>query len=262
MTLTLGNVQETMLIPLTIRANESLRPNPRINDQRAVEITRLLSIDLSKYNGFMSHEGVVSRTILFDHTVKNYLKKYPDATCINLGCGLDDRFTRVDNGQIHWYNVDLPDAIAARKQFFTETEREHFVSGSILEAFYTADIPKDKMVIIIAEGLFMYFTLEQIRHILAIIQLAFPHFILLAEMNHPIMAKNTKHHDTVKYTNAVFQSGTKSGKELELLCPDIHLISEISFNEIMRRHSFRGWLFGTLPFLRSFNDRLAIYHNF
>ena len=212
MNLQLGDVQETMLIPLTIKASESLRANARIYDGKAVEITKQLSLDLNKYDAFLSHEGVVSRTILFDRTMKAYLEKYPDAVCVNIGCGLDDRFSRVDNGKIHWYNVDLADAIAARKLFFKETEREHMIAGSILEANYTVSIPKDKMVILIAEGLFMYFTLEQIRRILDIIRHAFPNFVLLAETNHPCMVKMSSQHDTVKHTNAVFRSGTKSGK--------------------------------------------------
>ena len=59
----LGDVQETALIPLAIRANETERKNP-------------------------------------------------DAVCINIGCGLDDRFTCVDNGKDQWFNVNLPDSYA------------------------------------------------------------------------------------------------------------------------------------------------------
>jgi len=39
MELKLGDVQTTALIPLAVKANETLRKNPRIRDQKAVEIT-------------------------------------------------------------------------------------------------------------------------------------------------------------------------------------------------------------------------------
>ena len=100
MELKLGDVEETALIPLAVRANETKRKNARIRDEKAVEIIEMLGIDTAPLDKFITHEGVVSRTIMFDKTVKSLLKKYPDAVCLNIGCGLDDRFSRVDNGQI------------------------------------------------------------------------------------------------------------------------------------------------------------------
>jgi O-methyltransferase involved in polyketide biosynthesis len=126
----LGDVQETALIPLAIRANETERKMARIHDDKAVEIIRELDVDTEKLNRFFSHEGVIARTILFDETVKKLLRKYLDAVCINIGCGLDDRFSRVDNGKIRWFNVDLPDSIEMRKKFFYETEREHMLAAN------------------------------------------------------------------------------------------------------------------------------------
>lgn len=115
--LNLKGVEETMLIPLVIKANETLRDNARIKDEKAVEVVRKLNIDTEKYDKFMSHEGVIARTILFDDTVKYYIEKYPDAVCISVGCGFDNRFERVDNGKIRWYDLDLPNVIEARKSF-------------------------------------------------------------------------------------------------------------------------------------------------
>ena len=125
-----GDVLETALIPLAIRANETERKMARIHDDKAVEIIRELDVDTEKLNRFFSHEGVIARTILFDETVKKLLRKYLDAVCINIGCGLDDRFSRVDNGKIRWFNVDLPDSIEMRKKFFYETEREHMLAAN------------------------------------------------------------------------------------------------------------------------------------
>lgn len=134
MTANLGVVQETMLIPLVIKANETLRQKARIRDEKAVEIMKQLQMDTEKYDKFMSHEGVVARTIMFDQALKQFLEKYPEAVCVNLGCGLDARFYRVDNGRILWYDIDLPDAMTVRKQFFTESDRVHQIAGSILKA--------------------------------------------------------------------------------------------------------------------------------
>ena len=162
----LGTVQETMLIPLVIKASETQRPKARIRDKKAVEILEQLELETDKYDKFMSHEGVVARTIMFDRALKSYLQQYPDAVCVNLGCGLDSRFSRVDNGSILWYDIDLPDAIAVRKQFFQEEERVRLIEGSILEPDWTRLVKKGRKVIFIAEGILMYFTREQVKALL------------------------------------------------------------------------------------------------
>ena len=98
MDLKFGDVQETALIPLAIKASETARANARIKDEKAKEIIDTLGVDVSKFDPFMSHEGVVARTILFRDKLKELIAKYPDATCINLGCGFDNKFSQVDNG--------------------------------------------------------------------------------------------------------------------------------------------------------------------
>ena len=94
----------------------------------------------------MSHEGVVARTILFRDKLKELIAKYPDATCINLGCGFDNKFSQVDNGKITWFDVDLADQIAVRRKVFKDSERCKMLDGDALDGFWTKQIPKDKGV--------------------------------------------------------------------------------------------------------------------
>lgn len=63
MELNLGDVQTTALIPLAVKANETLRKNARIKDKKAVEIIKALQIDTAQYDKFMSHEGVIDVVI-------------------------------------------------------------------------------------------------------------------------------------------------------------------------------------------------------
>ena len=64
MDLKIGDVQETALVTLAIRASETARKNARIKDFMAKEIIDTLGIDVRKYDPFLSHEGVVARTIM------------------------------------------------------------------------------------------------------------------------------------------------------------------------------------------------------
>ncbi len=256
MELKLGDVEETALIPLAVRANETKRKNARIRDEKAVEIIEMLGIDTAPLDKFITHEGVVARTIMFDKTVKSLLKKYPDAVCLNIGCGLDDRFSRVDNGQIRWFNIDLPDSIEVRQKVFSETERVHMLGADILSDGWTERIPKAKVTIVIAEGLLMYFSKEQVQSLLNRITGAFNKGLLLAELMHPKMM-NEKMHDTVKRTNAKFGWGTTSGEELCELDSKLMLIKETSFWEEVKKYSVFGKLGSVLA--KNLNNRLAVY---
>lgn len=100
---TFGAIQETALITVAIRASESARPKPRIVDKKAQELIDHLGVDVSRFDKFLSHEGVVARTIMFRDRLNTLLHQYPDAVVINLGCGFDDKFSQVDNGRIRWF---------------------------------------------------------------------------------------------------------------------------------------------------------------
>ncbi len=263
MKLKLGDVQTTALIPLAVKASETMRKNPRIRDRKAVEIIRALNIDTKPYDKFMSHEGVVARTIMLDRKLKRILKEEPDTVVVNIGAGFDNRFARVDNKKIWWFDLDLPDSIASRKKAFPEQDRVTMIAGSALENDWCSEV-REKLQgrkakpVFIAEGLFMYLTLDQIRILLNVLKENFPDGgTLIAEQNCKMMQKNEKHHDTVKSTNAHFMSGTDSGEEIAALTDGFRLVEEHSFNEEMKKYSIRGKLFALL--LPTMNDRWATF---
>jgi O-methyltransferase involved in polyketide biosynthesis len=263
MELKLGDVQTTALIPLAVKANETLRKNARIKDKKAVEIIRTLNINTEQYDKFMSHEGVIARTIMLDRQLKGIIKKHPDTVVVNVGAGFDDRFSRMDNGRILWFDLDLPDAIAARRKAFPERDRVTMIAGNALEDDWCEQVKnsladRKTKPVFIAEGLFMYLTIEQIRTFLEVLKNNFlDGGILIAEQNCKMMQKNEKHHDTVKNTNAHFMSGTDSGQEIADLVDGFQLMEEHSFNEEMKKYSIRAKIFALL--LPKMNDRWATF---
>ena len=254
--LKLGDVEETALIPLAIRANETKRKNARIQDKKAVEIIDVLGIDTKPFDKFGSHEGVVARTIMIDRSVNHLLKKYPDAVCVNIGCGLDDCFSRVDNGEITWYNMDLQDSIAVRRKVYKESDREHMIAGDVLSTEWTKKIDRKDITIVIAEGLFMYFSKEQVKTILNNITSSFGKGFLVVELMHPKMMKENVH-DTVKNTNAHFGWGTENGTELLPLDAKLSLVKENSLSDEMKKASFLSKVVGII--ISKLNNRIAVY---
>ncbi len=263
MELQLGDVQTTALIPLAIKANETLRDNPRIRDTKAVEIIRHLHIDTKQYDKFLSHEGVVARTIMLDRQLKKIIQEHPDTVIVNIGAGFDNRFTRVDNGKIRWFDLDLPDAIEARKKAFSEQDRVTMIPCDALKSDWISEVNsalsgRESKPVFIAEGLFMYLTFDQIKTLLKNLKEGFPKGgTLIAEQNNKWMVKNEKYHDTVKSTKAHFVSGTDSAQEIADLLEGIRLMDEHSFNEEMNKHSIRGKIFALL--FPNMNDRWATF---
>ena len=257
MNLQFGDIQETALIPLAIKASETARPNARIKDLKAKEIIDTLGVDVSKFDPFLSHEGVVARTILYREQLKALLKKYPDAVCINLGCGFDDKFSQVDNGRLQWFDVDLPDQIAVRRKVYEDRDRCVMLDGDALNGDWTKRLPDSDMYLIAMEGVLEYFSKEQVKTCLNMLCDCFPHGYLLAELHSPFLEKNSKHHDAVKNTNATFGWGTKSGREYLELEPRMTLVSETSYNEEMKKYTIRGRLFAIIG--KNMNNRLAVF---
>ncbi len=263
MDLKLGDVQETALIPVAVKANETKRKNARIKDEKAVEIIETLQVDTKPFDKFLSHEGVVARTIMMDKWLKGIIEKHPDAVVLNIGAGFDNRFSRVDNGKILWFDLDLPDSIAVRKKVFPEQERVTMIAGDALKDDWCQPVKdavakRNSKLVIIAEGLFMYFTMDQIKTLLEILKTNFPKkTTLFAEQNNKMLVKNEKYHDAVKNTNAHFMSGTDSAQEIADLVPGVKLIREHSFHEEAKKYTIRGKIFAFV--FPKVNNRWAIF---
>jgi O-methyltransferase involved in polyketide biosynthesis len=128
----LGQVQETLFIPLAGRAKETGRRRPILRDPKAVEILESVAFDRAKYSRTGGWTTVI-RTACFDLWVRQFLAEHPDGTVVELGTGLNTRFERVDNGTVHWIDLDLPDTIALRRRFFADTDRRRMVAGSLTD---------------------------------------------------------------------------------------------------------------------------------
>jgi O-methyltransferase involved in polyketide biosynthesis len=163
----LGSVQRTLLLPLWGRAVETQKKNPILIDQTALEIINNINFDFStiaKNINPITQYAWIARSIHNDRTIKHFLSKFPKATIVNLGCGLDTIFERIDNGSILWYDLDLPDVINLRNQFIHETDRRKFIECSIFDESWFQQINYDNGVLFITTGVLYYFDEEQIKH--------------------------------------------------------------------------------------------------
>ena len=100
-----------------------------------------------------------ARTILLDRLIRDFLRSDPEATVINIACGLDTLVYRRDNGKFRWYNRELPEVIEIRRRFLDEQGRISMIASSALDESWAAEIEEPSgRVLVVLEGLVMYLT--------------------------------------------------------------------------------------------------------
>lgn len=135
-------------------------------DESAVRIIDQVDFDFSQATQNMddlSQIAWIRRSLVCDRVVQGFLKRYPDGTIVNIGCGLDTTFERNDNGKLRWYDLDLADVIELRRKFVAESERRRFLTTSFLETGWLGKITVSGNVLFIAAGVFYYFSEEKIK---------------------------------------------------------------------------------------------------
>ena len=139
----LQGVPETMLLSIRARYLETKKTHGIINDPKTVEILDQIEYDLSgkREVSIGTQIGTSIRTEIIDEQTNAFLSKNPGAVMVNLGCGLDTRFHRLDNDSIVWFDLDVSETIELRKHFFIETDRYKFIPKSILDFFLDTTNP-------------------------------------------------------------------------------------------------------------------------
>src|ERR1035441_5061298 len=127
----LGEIEETMLVPLYARAVETLKKRPVLKDSKAVEMVEAIDWDFRRIHQTRRLMSCILRTAAFDEFVKEFLSRHPEGTVVEIGAGLNTRFERLDNGTLHWFDLDLPDAVELRRKFFIDSGRRVTLAGSI-----------------------------------------------------------------------------------------------------------------------------------
>jgi methyltransferase (TIGR00027 family) len=241
----LTGVMETLLTVLYSRVVETRREDGIINDPIAVEWVSRIDYDFSRFDdGIINHFGVAVRTEILDEYVQSYIEECPNATIINIAAGLDTRFYRMDNGKIHWYEVDLLESITVRRQLMEETERHQCIIASALDTDWMDTLPKTGNKLFIVEGLLMYFTEKQVKSFLGSLAERFSGAQLLLEIMGITQSQTTHLNDAISKTDAVFQWGIRDVADMADWHPKLRLLDYTSYYD---RHEDRwfslpiGW---------------------
>lgn len=267
----ISDVAATSFVTLYCHAIESQSKHPILDDPKAVEITlelnKILSGSIKRLSrdlvqGKLKKQLVIHiaiRAKQYDRYVSDFLEHSPDGIVVNIGCGLDSRFLRVDNGRVIFYDLDLPEVIEIKKQFFEENERYHFISSSVLDHEWMSIVAKHKgPFLFLAEGVFMYLHQEDVQSLILKLQSEFPGTELVCEVVNSLwLTKPLKKIMNFKMQkelhlgkDATFHFGIRDSQEMEEWHTGIELLDDWSYFDSEEKKLGLIKIFGKIEFLR------------
>ena len=185
-------------------------------DAKAVELVEKIDYDFTvATNDSLMSYGVIARTLVFDELVKEFIDENPTCTVVNIACGLDTRFYRMDNGKITWYNLDLPETVEVRNQIFAESGRVSNIGISATESAWAKEIKADGNILFIIEGLSMYLTREDNAQMLRIIRENFDNAYVLMECLSKRWVAKENVEKSIQKTGAKFIFGADSFDDIK-----------------------------------------------
>jgi len=229
----LDGVAETLLLPLYIRALESQRPDALIKDDKAVALIEQMHPDSSWMAKMRVDEedkvGLVLRNREFDRYVRDFLTRNPEAVVVHIGCGLDSRFERVDNGKVEWYDLDLPEVIELRRKYIGgEGARYHLLACSVLDSAWldVVSAHRPRPFLFLAEGVLMYFETAQVKSLVLTLRDHFPGAELVIDAFSPFIVRMNNLRISRTKIGARYHWALKRGQDLERWGDGITLLDE------------------------------------
>ena len=241
-------VAETLLIPLYMRAKESRRANPILNDKAAEQLADSLEYDYTQFDrAKLSEVGCVVRGWYFDRAVQRFINTHSNPIVVNVGCGLDTRFQRISDGKTIFYDMDLPEVITLRRKLLPEQPENPYIAASLLETDWMDHLRRihpDSTFIFIVEGVLMYFYEDQVRTFLHHIASRFGGGELWFDVCGTMMSRHGVKPDSLRRHEAQIRSGLSDGRLVERWEPALQLIEQANYMKFFRPRW--GFFFGQI----------------
>ena len=165
------SVEWTNVCLLYLRACESRLPQSILGDHFAAQDVARIDYDFKRIHRVVrpaiNQYMVALRSAQFDALITDYLNLHPGAVVLHLGCGLHSRAFRLAAAKgVPWFDVDLPNVIALRRQLYSESDSYRMVGSSVTDPGWIHELPAGGPVLIVAEGLLMYLTPAEVTELL------------------------------------------------------------------------------------------------
>ena len=131
---------------------------------------------------------------------------------------MQTRISRINpQSNVSWFDVDYPDVIKVRKLFYSNRDGYEMIESSVTEPQWLENIPKDKPVMIIAEGVLEYLSVDEVKILLSRLTSHFPQGQIAFDIMNSFAIKSGK--ESLKET---------TGAEHKWAVDDIHEVDKLN----------------------------------
>jgi len=229
----LEGVSETLLMTLYARAHESQRPDAMLKDDKAVEMVHQLAGDFSRLRMQRHDEiAVIMRMRKFDKHAHDFLAQSPNGIVVHIGCGLDTRFERVDNGQVEWFDLDMPDVIKLRQKLIkNECSRYHTLATSVFDEGWISEVSqyKPRPFLFMAEGVLPYFEETNVKVLFLKLRECFLGSEMVCDAHTPFVIRADNLQQAYAKIKARLHWSIKNGRDVESWGEGIRLLDEWNY---------------------------------
>lgn len=243
----LNNQSKTLFIPLLGKALMS-KNKLFLYDPKAEEIISKIDYDFNslKQSKWLSMYMSL-RALIIDDLCNKYILKHPNATIIHLGCGLDSRCIRVNQNYRCWYDIDYKEVIEIRKHFYNEDDSHKMIGSSVTDYKWIEQIESNDNMIIVAEGLTMYLSQEEIKNLISRINEKFVDVHLLFDAYTKKGVKSSKIKNPVNQMNAEIKFGIDNPEEFLSLNENLgHVATYLIKKDDNNLHGLTKFIFNNL----------------
>jgi O-methyltransferase involved in polyketide biosynthesis len=224
----LTGARETLLVTLLCKAMDSALPRSVLHDRFAAEAVRRIDYDFARLRVTRGVAvGVAMRAKVLDDMVRRFLRETPDATVLNLGCGLDARVYRIDPpAAVRWLDVDFPDVIALRRRLYPAREGLTMLPASVTDPGWVATVPADRPGLVVAEGLLPYLAPEEIPALFRRLVARLPSGEIVFDGYSRLGLWLIRNNPAIRATGADPRGATEDPHALERAVPGLRLVAE------------------------------------
>jgi O-methyltransferase involved in polyketide biosynthesis len=156
-------LENSLWLTLCARALDNRSSRPILGDAASDQIVRTLDYGADKLKIDANFRCMVAqRCKKLDEVTAAFIARHPNAVGLDLGAGLDTRFSRMGApATVDWYDVDSPAVVSAREQLVPEYPNGHVIAADVREPGWLDSVPNDRPAIIAADGLMGFLTRDE-----------------------------------------------------------------------------------------------------
>lgn len=219
---------ETLLITLYSRALDSGSPDPVLGDPTAGDTVRRIDYDFGRLQvGTDEVVGTALRSKPLDVWTQRFLERHKDAVVLHLGCGLDDRYTRVEPTLgVDWFEIDQPEVIDLRRELYGEQAGRKPIAGSVTDPHVLDAVPVDRPTLVVAEGLLFYLAEAEVRDLVDALAARISCGELIFDAVTPLGKRLIGRGTSISATGAEVGWALRDPRDLESWHPRLRLLEE------------------------------------